>query len=303
MNIGAWILLIAAQSCWAASYTLTKICLENISVNMVGFLRYSIAALIFLLLFLYKGFPKVSKKTWTVIISIGFLNFFVSPFLQVKALNYTQAVDTSILVLFEPIITVLFAAAILKEKISKQTIWVLMISVVGFALISNISFVKTGNFSVIRLFGNMIFITALVSEAFCSTLGKYFTSKMSALHAVGMLTIFGAISGAIFYSPDWTHFSLPTILPRTWMCIIFLSMGCSVFSYVSWFYVIAKIPVQYVALSLFLQPVIGSMLGALVLHEQITLKTIVGTIVICVTLIWWQIQSQRKSIAQNSATA
>lgn len=294
MNIAAWILLVCAQTCWSASYTLSKICLAEMSVGMVLFLRYSIAALIFIAVFLIKGFPKISRSTLFVAIGIGFLNFSISSFLQVKALEFTQAIDISILILFEPIITVVFASFILKEKISKQVWWVLFFSMIGFALISNISFGANAGYSAIRILGNAIFLSSLVSEAFTSTLGKYFTKRMSAFESVGLLTIFGAIFICLFQVKTWMNFPYSTISTKVWLSVIGMSLGCSIFAYVAWYYVIAKIPMQYVALSLFLQPVIGSILGATVLGETMTYKSLVGTIVICGSLLWWQIQSHRK---------
>jgi drug/metabolite transporter (DMT)-like permease len=169
---------------------------------------------------------------------------------------------------------------------------------VGFFLISDIDFNGSGGeLSKLRFFGNMLFFGSIFFEALCSVTGKYFTKKNKPWNAMGVLMSAGLLFCFAVHSNEILSYDYALIPTKTWLAILFLSVGCSIFSYCAWYVVIAKVPVQYVALSLFLQPVIGSILGFIVFREVITVSTLLGGAVIVGSLVWWQ--SLEKSTASK----
>jgi drug/metabolite transporter (DMT)-like permease len=122
MQFSSLLLLIAAQAVWASSYIAMKLSLEHLSPPMVVFLRYGLVLLMFLPYWMITGFPKLDRKILMASLIVGAANFYGSPILQVHALRYTQATDVSFLILIEPMLTVLMAFFILKERISKNCV-------------------------------------------------------------------------------------------------------------------------------------------------------------------------------------
>jgi drug/metabolite transporter (DMT)-like permease len=84
---------------------------------------------------------------------------------------------------------------------------------------------------------------------------------------------------------DFTAISAPV-----WWAVIYLAAGCSVFSYTVWYMIIRSVPVNEVALSLFLQPIFGVILGRVLLHETVSLRTLIGASIVCGVLVWWQLR-------------
>jgi drug/metabolite transporter (DMT)-like permease len=289
MDFSSLFLLILAQTIWASSYVAMKICLEQLAPELIVFLRYGMVVAAFLPYWLITGFPKFDRKLLIASFIVGAANFYGSPILQTHALRYTQATDVSILILIEPMLTVLMAFFILKERISNHLWKVLALSMVGFFLISNIDF--KGNpeaTSKLRFFGNLLFFGSIFFEALCSVTGKYFTKKNKPWNAMGMLMTSGLVFCFAIHSQAILSFDYASITSRTWGALLFLSIGCSIFCYCVWYIVIAKVPVQYVALSLFLQPVVGSIMGYLFFKETITAMTLLGAGIIIGALVWWQ---------------
>ncbi len=289
MGLRSLLLLILAQTIWASSYIAMKLSLEHLSPPMVVFLRYFFVVVLFIPFWIFTGFPKLDKKLLVASFVVGSANFYGSPILQVHALRYTQATDASFLILIEPMLTVLMAFFILGEKISSQLWKVLILSMVGFFLISDIHFVgESKQYTKLRFFGNMLFFGSIFFEALCSVTGKYFTKKNKPWNAMGTLMTAGLIFCFAVHSRTILSFHYAMIPAKTWIAILYLSLGCSIFAYCAWYIVISKIPVQYVALSLFLQPVIGSILGYIFFKEVITFTTLLGGGIIVGSLIWWQ---------------
>lgn len=298
MKVKYWFLLLATQSVWASSYVAMKMALVELPFSLVIFLRYGLVSLFFLAYWMVKGFPKVTPRLLGLSALIGFLTFYGSQFFQLHGLAHTQAMDVSILIMFEPMITVIMAFFILKERITKDLWIVLGISMFGFVLISDVSFEPSStSWSSIRLWGNFLFLMALFFEALCSVCGKYFTKHNHAFDAMGLLMVFGGIGTGLLHYPTVVSFAYGDVSPRVWYAILFLAIGCSIFSYTAWYYAISKVRVQYVALSLFIQPIVGSIVGYLILHERLSLQSFIGAICIAMGLLWWQ--SQKKQSGQD----
>jgi drug/metabolite transporter (DMT)-like permease len=296
MNVPSLLLLIAAQTIWASSYVAMKIGLESLTPALVVFLRYLLVVACFIPYWCITGFPKMDRKLLMASLIVGAANFYGSPILQVHALQYTQATDVSFLILIEPMLTVLMAFFILKEKISKNLWKVLILSMVGFFLISDIRLTgDSTQLTKLRFFGNMLFFGSIFFEALCSVTGKYFTKKNKPWNAMGVLMTSGLLCCFAIHSNEIISYNYTEIATKTWAAIVFLSLGCSIFAYCAWYIVIAKAPVQYVAVSLFLQPVIGSILGFIVFREVITLTTLLGGGIIVAALVWWQRLEQSTS--------
>lgn len=290
MSVASLLWLLAAQTVWASSYFAMKIGLQGMPPSMVVFLRYFFVVAAFVPFWIIKGFPKIDQKLLVLSAIVGAANFYGSPMLQVHALKYTQATDVSFLILMEPMLTVLMALIILKERISSNLWKVLGLSMVGFVLISDIHFGdgEDQEFTQMRFFGNMLFFSSIFFEALCSVSGKYFTKKNKPWNAMGLLMAAGLIFCFCMHTKEIVNYDYKTIPMSSWMAILFLSLGCSIFAYCVWYIVIEKVPVQFVALSLFLQPVVASILGHFFMNEVITRNTLLGGAIIVCALLWWQ---------------
>ncbi|MCB1198792.1 MAG: DMT family transporter [Deltaproteobacteria bacterium] len=295
MKLQYWLLLIVAQTIWASSYVAMKISLSAMPYSMVIFLRYGTVALFFLGYWFITGFPRFTPKIVWGSLLIGFLNFYGSQFLQLHGLEKTQAIDVSILILFEPMLTVLMAYFILQERITKNLWIVLAISMLGFFVISDIHFQdRVLMWSKARVWGNLLFLSALIFEASCTVFGKVFTEENNAFNAMGLLMFFGGVGALLIHFPTVISFDYASISMRAWGALMFLAFGCSIFAYTAWYFAISKVRVQFVALSLFLQPIVGSLVGFLVLGEELSPRTFVGALIISIGLLWWQ--ARRKAV-------
>ena len=140
-----------------------KLAGAEMPVGAVVTLRYGLAALLFLPLILRKGRPRYSGRDWALIALLGALNFGVAPTLQVSAAQNTQSLDMAILVAVEPLLTMLFAALFLGEKLSSRTWAAGAMSLTGALVLSGVGWNIEG-LAGERLFGNGLFLTSMLLE-------------------------------------------------------------------------------------------------------------------------------------------
>ena len=105
-----WFWLVVVQSVWASSYIAMKFAVAEMPVGGVLFLRYGFASLLFILGWAKLGWPRFTKKEFFILSLLGVFNFGLAPAMQVTSLKYTQAIDVSIVIALEPLITVLLAS-------------------------------------------------------------------------------------------------------------------------------------------------------------------------------------------------
>ncbi|MEZ4703883.1 MAG: DMT family transporter [Bdellovibrionota bacterium] len=288
MRYKNWLFLGVAQLVWAMSYAASKIAMLGFPIPVILFLRYGVASLIFVGIWMLRGFPTFTRKNLLGVVAVGCINFFVSQYVQVYSLQYTQSIDASILVLFEPLITMIMAIVLLGEPLRRRLLIATGVSIVGFFMLSDIEFHQWGQWSNVRLIGNVLFLASLVSEATCSVTGKIFTKQNHPIDVIGTMMGSAFLLNTCMHFGQITSFSYAEPPLRSWAAVFFLAIFCSLFAYTIWYKVIQEVEVQVVSLSLFLQPVLGIFVGLLWMNEIITQKATVGALLICASLFWWQ---------------
>lgn len=293
MRLRYWTWLFGVQVVWASSYVAMKVAVGEMPVGGVVFLRYGIASLGFLAIWGLTTFPRFARRDLALIAALGVFNFALTPILQVTGLRYTQAIDASILISFEPLITVLAATIALRERPTRRTMLALLLATMGLMILSGVSLPGGGGSRQIRLIGNLLFLAGLVFEAAVSVGGRALGPRYRADHLIGAMMMAGFLAGAAVNAPTLGGMDFGQITWQGWSAVLFLGLGCSIFTYVVWFRVLKVVPVNQVALSLFIQPLAGTLLGSSLLGETINLRTLLGALLICLSLIWWQVREIR----------
>ena len=291
-----WFLLFLAQLSWAGSYVAMKWAGEEMPVGVVVFLRYGGASLGFFVWSFFSGWPRWNRKDIGLLTLLGLLAFALAPTLQILSLRYTRAIDVSILIALEPLITALAAALVLKEKISRQTIFALTIATAGVLMLSGIGLSHVKDWMSIRLLGNLMFLVSLLFEVAVTVAGRQLGCHYRPKDAIQAMMLAGFLGSGLVYANQIATMDFMMPSPRAWGSIIYLVLGPSIFSYTVWYRVLRDVPASRVALSLFFQPLTGTFLGYFLLAERIGVETLFGGTIICGGLAWWQIRANTNSV-------
>lgn len=279
------LLLLAMQFFWSCSYVAMKLAMTSFPLGVVIILRYGIAAAILIPLAGFKNW-RLRKRDISAIIAIGVIVFTLSPTFQLTALNLTQATDTAIIIAFEPMITALLAIIFLGERLNRITIVAFTIATSG-VLIMSAPTQSSGTFGWDRLAGNGIFLLSLFCEAAFSTMSRRMTQRIQPLRIVTLMTIAGFLCDLGIYGRDLSAVHWATVSVAAWGSVLFLAICCSVIGYTGWSYLTKRVPINQLTLSLFLQPIIGTIIAAVVLQEHSSVRTYVGALITIVSLLIW----------------
>lgn len=254
-------------------------------LGLILVIRFGLASLAFLLLGKLSFKPRFGFKEWGLIFFSGIINFSGSPFFQLSALRLTQATDVSILVSFEPLLTALLAVLFLKERLRPSTLYTFLAATLGVVIMGW----QGGNadFQWQRLLGDSLFLLALLCEGTCSTVGRHLTQKYNPFELIAWMVFAGFLSNLAFNWPLLTIQNISHIPLKGWLLAGYLALACTLIGYAGWFYLLKRIEVGKLALSLFFQPLAGVFLACLLLGEKLDLQTALGGTIVLLSLLIW----------------
>jgi len=269
-------LLIMINIFWGSSYTFTKIALQELSPGALVLLRYGVASIFFLGMILpSKEGDSISLRTIPRLIVLGFFGFAASPLLNNIGVHYSRAMDASIIIVLEVVFTTALGALWLKEPWHTRKTFALLLGIAGVFLLSGFSWEGRLSDSS-HLIGNLLIMLSLVFEVVYTILGKKTVEDRSPLAVTGYSVLIGAILLAPFFGSQLAPSSLVTLSFKTWMAVLYLSLICTVVCYSIWFLMLSRMEAGNVAISLYVQPLTGTLLAVLALGEKIIFSTLIG---------------------------
>jgi probable blue pigment (indigoidine) exporter len=257
---------------WASASAATKIALQSAQPFVIAVSRFFIAATIMLLVshvFLRKRLP--GKQEWKQIAIYGFFNITIYLGLYVIAMMYVSAGLGTLSVGTNPVFISIIAALWIRQPVKRITIISLLLCVAGiitaaYPLLKN-SYATPG--------GLFILLASMLSY---SAGAVYFSkNQWNGLHILvinGWQTLFGGIFLLPFlfltYDSSKNIYDVKSIGGILWLAI-----PVSIGAVQSWLYLLKDNPVK-ASFWLFLCPVFGFMIAALMLKEPVSFYTFIG---------------------------
>lgn len=262
--------LFCAIFLWASAFVGIRMGLSSYSPGSLALFRFLIASVIMGLIYCRQS--SGHEIPWSVRLQLALLGVAGIGVYNV-CLNYGEqtvsAGVASFVIGLTPALTVLFSVLFLGERPGRSVYWGILISLSGLALM-----VLAGSNGASVGYGVlMVFIAALTSAAYCLLQKKYLQHYHPA--AVTAWIIWGGtVSMLMFASSLWQEFSVASSL-ATW-AVIYLGVFPAALAYLAWSYVLKALSASNASIYLYSMPVISSLLGLIVLHEQLSSLSLCG---------------------------
>lgn len=262
---------------WSTLATVVKIVLKDIP-NFQALAISSILAFIFLLIInIINGSIKEIKsyriKDFLMIIGLGFLGLFMYSALYYYGISQLSSQEACILNYLWPIMIVLLACIILKEKFTIRKIIAILLSFAGIIVLSfGNSSASTGN----RIWG----ITACVTAAVCYGLFSVLNKKHNLNQGVTMMIIWlttavcSALMSLIFEKAVPINF-------YSWIGLAWLGVVVNALAYLLWAIALKNADDSAKIANLaYLVPFISIIISFIVLGEKVSINAAAALILI-----------------------
>jgi drug/metabolite transporter (DMT)-like permease len=242
-------------------------------------LRYGIGAL-FLLPFAARSMRKLrGGKDAYAVAALGVAFFALYPYLFALAFAYTTAARGALVLSTMPLMTLAFALLFGQERFSYRRLLGIVIAMGGLAFALS---PKLEASAPDARRGDLIMIAAAFVQAICNVLSRPYIKRFGALPFTALALCVGAALLVAVSSLTGVFEPLATLGAPAWTVLIYLGVvGCALL-WVLWSYGIQLASPSLVALTVTINALTASFLGAVFWSEPIGREFIVGFIAVLI---------------------
>jgi drug/metabolite transporter (DMT)-like permease len=278
----AWIILFCCNLMWASQFTCIKLVQDQVGPYATVWGPMLISS-IFLAPFVIKDFRKGKKRLKDVLIflQLAALGAFPSQVLMTWGTQKSSASNAAILVLVLPVITVVFAFLMLKERMNRLRWISFAVAIIGVILCSTDDIHKMNMGSQYAV-GNLLIFLALVGNAYynvgCKKIANHYT-EMEMVFYTYLFMVILLLPFVLYYERD-VFARIPHFTETTWIGLSALTIFHNFLSMILFFKVLKYLDATQVALSNYLITFLGLPIAAILLKERLNLQVIIGGLLV-----------------------
>ena len=264
-SLAPHVALLAVQLMFGSAPILGKFALVVFpSSAIVGF-RVGGAALAFCLLQKIRGNLRLERRSdYLHFAALSFFGVIFNQLLFFKGLSLTTATNTSLLAVMIPVFAILVSAAIGNDKLT----WLKIIGVVlACAGVVYLIDPRRASFSSETTQGDFLIILNCLSYAIYVAVSKRIISHYGALKSIAWIFLFGSIACVPFGLVSLSAVDVGAVAWQSWLALAAIVTFPTILAYYWNTWALARVEPSVVAVYIYLQPVIGTLLAIFVLGE------------------------------------
>jgi len=284
----ARIKLFITISLWAGSFVATKIAVGEVSPVTVIWLRFLIGSLILGLIAGRRSelaFPP--RVDLAKLVITGFSGVALHHMLQSSALVTVEATTTAWIVSTIPVFMVLLGWIFLKEKPGWVTIIGTLLAAAGVLLVvgkGNMGALISADFGKP---GDILVLLSALNWAVFSIISRPLLKRYSAARFTFYTLLFGWLIISVPFAAGARWNELSQLSPNGWISVLYLGALCSALGYIFYNDGLQALSASQVGVFLYMQPIITTLVAAMLLSEKVLPTTIVGGALILLGV--WQV--------------
>ncbi|MFJ5761201.1 DMT family transporter [Neobacillus sp. NPDC093182] len=269
--------LILASSIWGGMYVVVKVVVSVIPPLELVWMRYVVAIVALLIIgFITRQKWRIEKRYFLIIIAIGIIGNAISIVAQETGTMLSTAQMGAIITSSTPAFMVIFARLILKERMTLRKGISVCLATIGVFLIVGI-----GDVNMSGTLGGIALLIAALTWALMSVLVKLLPSDYSQIVVTTYSILVALIVLTPFVLPRLHEINISQLTQRTiWGGLLYLGIVSTAGGFLLWNRGLQMLNASSGGIFLFFQPVVGTLLGWLILGENIGLTFWFGSILI-----------------------
>lgn len=282
---------------WSTTYISTKVLLEDFTPTEILFFRFIVA---YIMLFFLSPHPLIPKLTLEELkyAAAGLCGVTIYFLFQNIGLTYTLASNAGLLVSIAPMFTAVIAYYMGDKAVFHKRF------ILGFVLsITGVFFISFNGRFILQLnpMGDILMLMAALSWAFYSNiLTRLENMRYTLVQRTRKVFFYGLLFmiPALFimdFNVDPLRFYKPVNLAN----ILFLGLGASAICFLIWNYAVSCIGSVKATAYIYFSPIITILFSYLLLREQITWASVLGTILILTGLMISERKKSRNNLPDN----
>jgi drug/metabolite transporter (DMT)-like permease len=277
--------LLAMTACWGSTFFLIKDLLERVPTLDFLAVRFAIASVV-LLLAAPRAVGRLSPETRKRAIAMGLL-YGVAQILQTAGLAHTAASVSGFITGMYVVATPLFAALLLRTRITALTWAAVALAAVGLGVLTLDGF-AVGYGEAITLVAALLYALHIVGLGAWSTPGEALGMSILQIVVIAAVCLVATAPNGV-------------VLPATvgdWLSVVYMAVFAGALAMLGQTWAQAHLPATRTAIIMSMEPVFAAFFAVLVGNESPTLRMAVGGLVVLSAMLVVELAPRRKLEAE-----
>jgi drug/metabolite transporter (DMT)-like permease len=293
----AYLALAVTSIVWGTTWVASKLGISHMPAFELASIRQFFGGSIYVSFFLLKGEGLPTKKQFLWLIPMAFLMFVSSNGIATYGLQYITSGLAALIAALYPLSVVLIERFYYKAiKITPSTLLGLFLGLLGIGFI----FYKDS----LQMHGtNYVLGVSLSMFAMLTwSIGSIIISRnkvtLNAYYSIGWQMLISAFIMGLFTLYTGNFIPLHQIPAISWGVIAYMVIGGSVFAFISFIYTMKHLQPSIASLYAYINPIVAIWVGSLLLKEDMSWNSILGTIItlVGVYLVNYSLKKQKDPV-------
>ncbi len=257
-----------ASAFWGCGFFFGKIALAEMNVGAMVFYRFAFAML-GLLPMLFTHLPQLNRREWRWLLLGSFLGIPVQFLLQFRGLAMTTVSHASLMVGTMPVILAVGAVIFAQERLQALGWVALAVSTAGAGLIALGGDHHATATNGPSLTGDLLVVVSMVIALFWILINQRLIVK----HSPVVVSAYGLLAGFLMLTvcvpPIWGLPPVHGISLKAWAALAGSGLLCTASTTLLWNWGMTRVPASQAGVLLNIEPLMGSVLGVVILHEHL----------------------------------
>jgi drug/metabolite transporter (DMT)-like permease len=265
---------------WSGNYIVGKVALREFPPLLLIGWRLLLAGFLILPLYWLQGRQQkrpVPWREWPALLCLGLFGVSLNQLLFVVGLSRTSVAHSALIVGLGPLLVLLLAAAIKQEHLTARKATGMAVALAGVCILKAFESHHEGGPTWV---GDICVFLSQLAFALFTVFGKRVTNRHSAV----TVNTFGYVGGALALLPvtlwGFSGFSYARVSTAGWASVFYMALFPSVLAYLIYYHALKFVPASRISAFSYLQPVLATAMGVVLLGERITGSLLVGGTVI-----------------------
>ncbi|MGB3903364.1 MAG: EamA family transporter [Anaerolineae bacterium] len=274
------VLVLCVVVIWAATFSVVKIGLREISPLAFAAVRFSSAAVMLLIwVWVAEGRPIIKREDWFWVILVGLTAVGVYQVFFTLGLHYTTASNSSLILATVPAWTAMLAAASRQERIARLQVLGILLSFGGVAL----TMMGGGGHVALtweNVRGDILTLIAAALTASSGVISKRPLQRYSALRVMSVAMVCGSLFLVLVAWPEMVAQEWARVSLAGWLALAFTTVLGAGIAFVIWFKSIGEIGASRTAIYNNLIPPVAIVIAFTTLGERLAPLQALGALVV-----------------------
>lgn len=278
-TIYAHLAVLSANLIYGANYSIAKQAMpEYIEAFGFIFIRVLVTAFIFFVLGFLSGNEKVEKQDFGKLFLCAVFGVAINQLLFFKGLDLTAPINASLMMTTNPIMVLIVASLIIKERITFRKVAGIIIGIIGASTL--LLWGKTAAFSTASALGDFFILINSLSWGVFLIIVKPLMQKYKTITVMKWVFLFGSV---LVFPFGWKQFNAiewSTFDTKIWLVVFYVVIVTTSVAYMLNTYALKNLSPSTVSAYIYLQPLFATAIAILIGKDHLNTLHVISAILI-----------------------